>query len=85
MEDDLLRTVRLELKARKGCWPSIAKALPGISYSWLSQVGRGAYKSAPSYKRLRMVVAYFEEHPRQKRNGSGSTRASRASRQGVSA
>lgn len=59
MDDELTNDVVLKLQARKGDWKKIAGAIPGVSYSWISQVGRGKYTSAPSYARLKRVAAYL--------------------------
>jgi hypothetical protein len=59
MEDDLFERVQTELKARKGEWKLIARAVPSASYSWISQVGRGKYASMPTYDRLRAVAEYL--------------------------
>lgn len=56
---DLLKEVREGINARKGDWKQIARDVPGVSYSWISQVGRGAYKSEPSYTRLKAVADYL--------------------------
>lgn len=61
MEKDLFTEVKKGIRANKKRWHEIAKALPGISYSWLSQIGRGHYKSQPSYKRLRKVAEFLEK------------------------
>jgi hypothetical protein len=58
--DDLLTEVREGLKARRGDWTRIAADLaPDVSYSWISQVGAGNYKSEPSYRRLQIVRTYL--------------------------
>lgn len=59
MDSNLLEQVKSELKARKGQWKMIAADVPGVSYSWISQVGRGNYKSAPSYERLLAISSYL--------------------------
>lgn len=59
MENDLLNDVRAKLNARKGEWVQIAKAIPGVSYSWIAQVGRGTYSSEPTYSRLKAVAEYL--------------------------
>lgn len=59
MGNDLLKEVQDGLNARKGDWPKIAKEVPGVSYSWISQVGRGSYASEPTYSRLRAVAEYL--------------------------
>ena len=59
MENDLLKEVQESLNARKGEWPKIAEAVPGVSYSWISQVGRGSYASEPTYSRLKAVAEYL--------------------------
>lgn len=59
MEPDLLKEVRESLNTRKGEWAQIAKSIPGVSYSWISQVGRGTYSSEPTYSRLRAVAEYL--------------------------
>ena len=59
-EKDLLDEVQEALNARKGEWRQIAKAVQGVSYSWVSQVGRGKYGSAPTYSRLKAVADYLE-------------------------
>lgn len=59
MEADLLQEVRSGLNKRKGEWPQIANSIPGVSYSWISQLGRGTYKSEPTYSRLKVVAEYL--------------------------
>jgi len=59
MSQDLLSQIRASLEKRKGEWKSIAAAIPGVSYSWLSQVGRGTYRSAPTYARLKTVSDFL--------------------------
>lgn len=59
MENDLLHEVQQSLNARKGEWTQIAQNVPGVSYSWISQVGRGKYGSEPTYSRLRAVAEYL--------------------------
>lgn len=60
MAEDLLTIVTRELQARKGTWPQIAEDLkPDVSYSFISQLGRGQYTSAPSYKRLKRLHEYL--------------------------
>lgn len=60
MLEDLLETVRKALEARKGEWPQIAAALsPDVSYSFISKLGRGQYKSEPSYKTLKLLHDYL--------------------------
>lgn len=61
MKNDLLEEVTAKIQANKGKWRQIAADLPGVSYSWISQVGRGEYKSAPSYARLRKVADYLKK------------------------
>ncbi len=61
MAQDLLADVQRELMARKGEWRQIAAAVPGVSYSFIAQLGRGKYKSEPSYKRLVLLRDYFAE------------------------
>jgi hypothetical protein len=56
---DLLKQVQDGLSARKGEWKKIAVEVPEVSYSWISQVGRGNYTSEPSYKRLKAVADYL--------------------------
>ena len=59
MENDLLQEVQQSLNARKKDWPKIAEEVPGVSYSWISQVGRGKYNSEPTYSRLKAVAEYL--------------------------
>lgn len=61
MDESLLTEVISGLAARKGEWKRIADELPDVSYSWISQLGRGKYKSAPSYHRLRTVAEYLRK------------------------
>lgn len=61
MDDGLVTEVVAGLAARKGEWKQIADAVPGVSYSWIAQLGRGKYKSAPSYKRLLAVAEYLRK------------------------
>lgn len=58
---DLLKQVQEGISARKGEWKQIAKDVPGVSYSWISQIGRGNYSSEPSYKRLKAVADYLRK------------------------
>lgn len=64
MDDGLLTEVVAGLAARKGDWRRIASEIPGVSYSWLSQLGRGKYKSAPTYRRLSAVAEYLRNEKR---------------------
>lgn len=75
MADELIKEVTTRLRERKGEWRQIADALPGISYSWLSQVGRGKYKSASSYKRLKRVLDYLRGETKPKPRRQRETRA----------
>ena len=59
MDDGLISEVVAGLASRKGDWKRITREIPGVSYSWISQLGRGKYKSAPSYKRLLLVAEYL--------------------------
>lgn len=63
MKNDLLQEVQQSLNARKGEWKKIAKDVPGVSYSWISQVGRGKYGSEPTYSRLKAVDEYLRATP----------------------
>ncbi len=61
MAENLYDTVRGELAARKGAWKRIAADLaPSLSYSLISKIGRGEYKSSPSYNRLKLLADYFK-------------------------
>lgn len=58
--DDLAKTVVEGLRARKGRWKQIASDLaPVVSYSFISQLGRGTYKSSPSYRKLKAIADYL--------------------------
>lgn len=60
MDSDLTHTVIGALRAQKGNWKAIAEALaPDVSYSFISQLGRGKYKSAPSYRRLKLLADHL--------------------------
>ena len=57
---DLYQEVTKALQAKKGRWKQIASELaPDVSYSFISQVGRGKYASAPSYKKLKLVFEHL--------------------------
>lgn len=60
MSADLLSEVILKLQSRKGDWKKIA-ADAGVSYSWLSQLGRGKYRSAPAYVRLQRIASCLNQ------------------------
>jgi len=61
---DLLLLVRNRLASLS---PSdlrqIAQDVPGVSFSWLSQIARGKYQSEPAYSRLRSVAEWLERNP----------------------
>lgn len=59
MGDDLKLEVQAGLKKHKGQWKKIAEEVEGVSYSWIAQVGREQYKSAPSYQRLQAVAQWL--------------------------
>lgn len=60
MDTDLLNDVIGALRAEKGNWRTIAEELsPRVSYSFIAQLGRGKYKSAPSYERLRLIADHL--------------------------
>jgi len=60
MDDPLFVEVQSGLAAQKGNWREIAADLEGVvSYGWIAAVGRGEYKSAPTYRRLRAVADYL--------------------------
>ena len=61
MQDELFCEVQRGLAARKGEWRKISEAIPGVSYSWISRVGRGKYESRPIYDRLRAVAEYLRQ------------------------
>lgn len=63
VEHELLFEVRTGLQARRGQWRQIAGEIPGVSYSWIAQVGRGKYGSEPAYSRLLAVAAWLRTHP----------------------
>jgi hypothetical protein len=63
VENELLDEVVAGLAARKGQWKQIATEVDGVSYSWIAQVGRGKYTSAPAYSRLQAVAAWLRGHP----------------------
>jgi hypothetical protein len=63
MADDLLQYVVTQLQARKGGWAEVARAVPGVSYSWVAAIGAGTYASSPSYRRLRALAEYFQANP----------------------
>jgi hypothetical protein len=60
---DLQAFVVKELQIRKGDWPAIARAVEGMSYSFISKLGRGVYPGSPTYKRLRALADYFQANP----------------------
>lgn len=65
MTQDLLQQVTDALQAKKGRWKQIASELsPDVSYSFISQVGRGKYKSAPSYKKLKAIFEHLRSDRR---------------------
>lgn len=59
MENELLEEVQTGLSARRGQWKRIAAEIPEVSYSWIAQVGRGKYESAPTYIRLQAVARWL--------------------------
>lgn len=59
MSQDLLQQVTAALQAKKGRWKQLAAEIPEVSYSFISQVGRGKYKSAPSYKKLKAIIEHL--------------------------
>ncbi len=57
---DLKEQVIAALRERKGKWKEIADALaPEVSYSLISQLGRGKYGSEPSYRKLKLVADHL--------------------------
>lgn len=64
MDEGLIDEVRRGLMARKGEWRQIAEEIEDVSYSWLSRIALGTYKSSPTYRRLQAVKRYLLEHPR---------------------
>lgn len=60
MTNDLQHQVIAGLAARRGEWKKIAEDLKGlVSYSLISQLGRGKYNSATSYKKLKAIYEYL--------------------------
>lgn len=64
MDEGLIDEVRRGLLARKPEWRQMADEIEGVSYSWISRIALGTYKSSPTYKRLQAVKRYLLEHPR---------------------
>ena len=63
--DELFSEVQAELKERTPSeWQQIADALQGVSFSFVSKIAYGKYRSEPTYKRLAAVARYLKEHPR---------------------
>lgn len=62
MSNDLKHEVQAGLKKHKGKWRQIASEIEGVSYSWIAQVGRGKYESAPTYTRLQAVAQWLRSH-----------------------
>ena len=60
---DLFDEVRRGLEARRSQWEAIAEAVPCVSLSWIEQVGRGHYKSKPTYDRLNAVAKHLKKLP----------------------
>lgn len=63
MDEGLIDEVRRGLLARKPEWRQMADEIDGVSYSWLSRIALGTYKSSPTYKRLQAVRRYLMENP----------------------
>ena len=61
--DELFTEVQTALSSRKGDWKRIAEEVPDVSLSWVEQVGRGHYHSAPTYKRLAAVARWLRANP----------------------
>jgi hypothetical protein len=60
MTNDLQHQVIAGLAQRKGEWKKIANDLRGVvSYSLISQLGRGKYTSETSYKKLKAINEYL--------------------------
>jgi transcriptional regulator with XRE-family HTH domain len=61
---DLLQEVRTKLAALPPAeLKRIAEEVPGVSFSWLSQVARDKYQSEPTYSRLRRVADWLATNP----------------------
>lgn len=64
MSGGLLDEVIEGLRKRKGQWPKIADALkPDVSYSMISQLGRGKYTSSPTVGKLEKIVEWLRANP----------------------
>lgn len=60
MTEDLYDYVRQSLKGRRSLWRQMATDLaPDVSYSMISKIGSGEYKSSPSYNKLQAMAAYL--------------------------
>lgn len=63
MADDLLIEVQRGLQARRSQWATMAEQIECVSLSWIEKMGRGAYESEPSYRRLRAVAEWMAKNP----------------------
>ena len=64
MTEDLHEYVQSRLRGpgKRALWRQMASALDGlVSYSLISKIGTGEYKSSPSYNRLRAMADYLRE------------------------
>jgi hypothetical protein len=67
-DETLLEYVQNELEARKGTWPSIAKAMEPKAwesyYSWLTKFAQGQIQD-PGINRIQALADYFRRKTRE--------------------
>ena len=64
MTEDLYEFVQQALRGRgkRALWRQMAADLkPDVSYSLISKIGTGEYKSSPSYHKLRTMADYLRQ------------------------
>lgn len=66
----LLNYVLLELNARKGKWPEIARHMhpkkPTSYYSWMSKLTQDGVIDDPGVKKIQALADYFRDNPRER-------------------
>jgi hypothetical protein len=58
----LVTTIRSELVARKGEWPTVCRQT-NLSYWWLTKFAQGRIEN-PGIRKLETLQAHFDAHPR---------------------
>jgi hypothetical protein len=66
----LITTIRSELVARKGEWPTVCRQT-NLSYWWVTKFAQGRIEN-PGVRKLETLQAHFDAHPRGQVHGSES-------------